>query len=601
MASNDRTCDMGTIITRFLDPNEFMPETLAAATTRHIPALLLIALFSVFVNLLMLTGPLFMLQVYDRVLASRSEPTLVALLILIVGLFAAMGLLEAVRGRIGTRIGATFQADLDARVFRAAMNAPQSVAKEAGTALYDLEAVRRFAGSPLAFAFFDLPFAPLFFGAIFILHPLLGWLAIGGGVLLVIIMLLNQVFSRKPTEVAGRTSAAATRISEQIRTQSDTVRGLGMSGAAIVRWRRDRDTALTSEIALSDRNGGFGSTTKILRLFLQSAMLALGAWLVIRNEVTGGAMIASSILMGRALAPVEQLVSGWANVARAAKGWSSLRVLLDTVPLPVPRISLQRPDGRLTITDLAIVPPGDTKPTLQRMTFSVEGGQALGVVGESASGKSSLARALVGLWRPAAGEVRLGGARLDQYDEDALANHVGYLPQDVVLFDGTIAQNIARLAETPDADAVIVAAKLAGAHDIILSLPKGYDTPIGSTGARLSGGQKQRIGLARALFGDPVLVVLDEPNSNLDAPGSEAINAAIRDLKSRGSVVVIMAHRPAAITECDLILMIKAGQNVAFGLRDEILRKIATNHAQLNPTAMRSAGVVATIGGGTSA
>jgi ATP-binding cassette, subfamily C, bacterial len=323
--------------------------------------------------------------------------------------------------------------------------------------------------------------------------------------------------------------------------------------------------------------------------------------LVIRNEVTGGAMIASSILMGRALAPVEQLVSGWANVARAAKGWSSLRVLLDTVPLPVPRISLQRPDGRLTITDLAIVPPGDTKPTLQRMTFSVEGGQALGVVGESASGKSSLARALVGLWRPAAGEVRLGGARLDQYDEDALANHVGYLPQDVVLFDGTIAQNIARLAETPDADAVIVAAKLAGAHDIILSLPKGYDTPIGSTGARLSGGQKQRIGLARALFGDPVLVVLDEPNSNLDAPGSEAINAAIRDLKSRGSVVVIMAHRPAAITECDLILMIKAGQNVAFGLRDEILRKIATNHAQLNPTAMRSAGVVATIGGGTSA
>jgi ATP-binding cassette, subfamily C, bacterial len=560
-----------------------MPDTLSAAFSRCIPALLLIALFSVFVNVLMLTGPLFMLQVYDRVLASRSEPTLVALFLLIIGLFAAMALLEAVRGRIGTRMGASLQADLDARVFRAAMSAPQSVGKEAATALYDLEAVRKFTGSPLCFSFFDLPFAPLFFAAIFILHPMLGWLAIGGGVVLVIIMLLNQIFSRKPSEVAGRTSAAATRVSEQIRTQADTVRSLGMSGAAIARWRKERDAALGSEIALSDRNGGFGSTTKTLRLFLQSAMLALGAWLVIRNELTGGAMIASSILMGRALAPVEQLVSGWASVARAGKGWASLKVLLAAVPPPVARTTLPRPEARLAVTDLAVVPPGEAKPTLQRMTFAVEPGQAVGVVGESASGKSSLARALVGLWRPAAGEVRLGGARLDQYEEDALATHVGYLPQDVVLFDGTVAQNIARLAEAPDAEVVIAAAKLAGAHEMILGLPKGYDTPVGATGARLSGGQKQRIGLARALFGNPVLIVLDEPNSNLDAPGSEAINAAIRELKARGSIVVIMAHRPAAIAECDLLLMIKAGQNAAFGPRDEVLRKVAANHAQLTP------------------
>lgn len=571
-----------------------MPETLSAAAARHIPALLLIALFSTFVNLLMLTGPLFMLQVYDRVLASRSEPTLVALFLLIIGLFAAMALLETVRGRIGTRIGATLQADLDARVFRAAMAAPQSVSKEAATALYDLEAVRKFAGSPLAFAFFDLPFAPLFFGAIFILHPLLGWLAIGGGLVLVIIMLLNQIFSRKPSEVAGRTSAASTRVSEQIRTQSDTVRSLGMSGAAIARWRKERDAALVSEIALSDRNGGFGSTTKTLRLFLQSAMLALGAWLVIQNEITGGAMIASSILMGRALAPVEQLVSGWASVARAAKGWSSLKVLLAAVPAPVARTALPRPDARLVVADLAVVPPGEAKPTLQRLSFAVDPGQAVGVVGESASGKSSLARALVGLWRPVVGEVRLGGARLDQYEEDALATHVGYLPQDVVLFDGTVAQNIARLAETPDAEAVIAAAKLAGAHEIILGLPKGYDTPVGAVGTRLSGGQKQRIGLARALFGNPVLVVLDEPNSNLDAPGSEAVNAAIRALKARGCIVIIMAHRPAAIAECDLLLMIKAGQNAAFGPRDEVLRKIATNHAQLTPAAVRPVAVAGT-------
>lgn len=571
-----------------------MPETLSAATARHIPALLLIALFSIFVNLLMLTGPLFMLQVYDRVLASRSVPTLVALFLLIVGLFAAMALLEAVRGRIGTRIGATLQADLDARVFRAAMSAPQSVGKEAATALYDLEAVRKFAGSPLAFAFFDLPFAPLFFAAIFVLHPMLGWLAIGGGVVLVVIMLLNQYFSQKPSDLAGRTSAAATRVSEQVRTQSETVRGLGMTGAAITRWRKERDAALVSEIALSDRNGGFGSTTKTLRLFLQSAMLALGAWLVIRNEVTGGAMIAASILMGRALAPVEQLVSGWAGVARAGKGWSSLKVLLAAVPPPVARTALPRPEARLVVSDLVVVPPGETKPTLQRLTFAVDPGQAVGVVGESASGKSSLARALVGLWRPAAGEVQLGGARLDQYEEEALASHVGYLPQDVVLFDGTVAQNIARLAETPDAEAVIAAAKLAGAHEMILGLPKGYDTPVGTVGARLSGGQKQRIGLARALFGNPVLVVLDEPNSNLDAPGSEAVNAAIRELKARGSIVVIMAHRPAAIAECDLLLMIKAGQNAAFGPRDEVLRKIAMNHAQLTPAAARPVAVAGT-------
>lgn len=577
-----------------------MLNSLPTAAKRHLPALLLVGLFSIFVNLLMLTGPLFMLQVYDRVLASRSEPTLVALFLLIVFLFAAMALLETVRGRIGTRIGATLQADLDARVFRAAMSAPQSVAKEAATALYDLEAVRRFAGSTLAFAFFDMPFAPLFFAAIFILHPMLGWLAIGGGILLVVIMLLNQISSRKPSEVAGRTSAASTRVSEQIRTQSDTVRSLGMSVASIARWRKERDAALVAEIALSDRNGGFGSTTKTLRLFLQSAMLALGAWLVIEGELSGGAMIASSILMGRALAPFEQMVGGWASVARASKGWVALKLLLDAVPVPTIRTALPRPEARLSVTDLTIVPPGETKPTLQRVSFSVEPGQAVGVVGESASGKTSLARALVGLWRPVAGEVRLGGARLDQYEEDAIANHVGYLPQDVVLFDGTVAENIARLAASPDAGAVIAAAQLAGAHEMILNLPKGYDTPVGNVGARLSGGQKQRIGLARALFGNPVLVVLDEPNSNLDAPGTEAINAAIRVLKSRGCIVVIMAHRPAAIAECDLILMIKSGHNAAFGPRDEVLRKIATNHAQLTPAPARPVAVSAVASSGVA-
>ncbi len=529
----------------------------------------------------MLTGPLFMLQVYDRVLASRSEPTLVALFALIAVLFGVMAVLDLLRGKIGSRIGAALQSDLDARVFKASMAAPGSVAKEASTALNDLEAIRRFMGSSLLFAFFDLPFAPLFFAAIFVFHPYLGWLAIAGGAVLLVVMLLNQSSSRTPSEIASRTAAGSTRVFEQLRSQAETVRALGMTRAGIARWRNERDAALQAEIRLGDRNGGFGAVTKALRLFLQSAMLALGAWLVIHSEATGGVMIASSILMGRALSPIEQLVGGWASVVRARKGWSSLKVLLGAVPLDPARTQLPRPAAKLEVENLTVVPPGETKPTLRGLTFAVEPGHAVGVIGESASGKSSLARALVGLWRPAAGDVRLGGARLDQYDDDALASYVGYLPQDVALFDGTVAQNIARLAEAPDSAAVIKAATLAGAHDMILGLPRGYDTPVGLGGAKLSGGQKQRIGLARALFGDPVVVVLDEPNSNLDSPGSEAINAAIRELKTRGQIVVIMAHRPAAIAECDLILMIRQGQAAAFGPRDEVLRRNVANHTQL--------------------
>jgi ATP-binding cassette subfamily C protein len=529
----------------------------------------------------MLTGPLFMLQVYDRVLPSHSEPTLLALSIFTAGLFGTMAILDLLRGKVAARIGAQLQCDLDATVFRASMIVSGKVGKEAVTALHDLEAIRRFMGSSLLFAFFDLPFALLFFAAMFLFHPYLGWLAIAGALTLLCVMLLNQYWSLRPSEIAARAAAGSTRVYEQLRTQVETVKALGMTHAGIVRWRKERVAALEAEIRLSDCNGGFGALTKALRLFLQSAMLALGAWLVIHGDATGGVMMASSILLGRALSPIEQLVGGWASVVRARKGWSSLEVLLATIPLDAPRTQLSRPTARLDVEDLMIIPPGETKPTLRGVTFAVEPGHAVGVIGESASGKSSLARSLVGLWRPAAGDVRLGGARLDQYDEDVLASYIGYLPQDVVLFDGTVAQNIARLAEKPDSAAVIKAATLAGAHDMILALPKGYDTPVGLGGARLSGGQKQRIGLARALFGDPVIVVLDEPNSNLDAPGSDSVNAAIRELKSLGRIVVIMAHRPAAIAECDLILMIRQGQIVAFGPRDEVLRRNVANHTQL--------------------
>ncbi|MFM2354740.1 MAG: hypothetical protein RLZZ528_476 [Pseudomonadota bacterium] len=560
------------------------------AMRKHYPALAGIALFSVFVNLLMLTGPLFMLQVYDRVLASRSEPTLVALFLLVAGLFAAMALLDAVRNAVGARIGAQLQSDLDGRVFSASLNAPPQLGREAATAVNDLESVRKFVGSSLCFAFFDLPFAPLFFAAIFLFHPLLGWLSVGGGLVLLLLMLANQLASRRPGDRAMQSASAASRTFEQLRSQPETIRGLGMTADAIARWRRERDAALAAEVALGDRNSGYGSTVKAVRLFLQSAILALGAWLVIRGEMTGGAMVASSILMGRALAPVEQLVSGWAAVGRVRRGWSSLSRLLTAVRPPPARTRLGTPEARLDVRELSLVPPGETKPTLARVSFQVGPGQALGVIGESASGKSSLARAITGVWPVAGGEIRLSGAKIDQYEEADLSRYIGYLPQDVALFDGTVAENIARLRDGADADQIIAAATLAGAHDMILKLPKGYDTPVGASGAKLSGGQKQRIGLARALFGDPVVVVLDEPNSNLDAVGSDAINAAIRALKARGRIVIIMAHRPAAIAECDLLLMLRGGQVNAFGPRDEVLKRIVANHGQIALATTRQSG-----------
>lgn len=554
---------------------------LRAAIGRHRGAIVAVALFSFFVNLLMLSGPLFMLQVYDRVLPSRSEPTLIALFLVLGFMYVAMAVLDGVRARIGARIGAQIQSDLDAPAFRASMIAPPALAREGATALADLEALRRFLGSPLAYSFLDLPFAPLFALSIFIFHPWLGVLATLGGVVLVVLMIINQRLSRAPAAEAARTASASTRIAEQIRAQPETVRGLSMVDAAIGRWRRERDVALSRELGLADLNGGFGTVVKTFRLFLQSAMLALAAWLVIQGMMTSGGMIAASILMGRALAPIEQLVGGWSSVARAAQGYKSLSLLLGQVGGAPALTALPRPAARLQVRDLAMVPPGAAKPTLARISFALEPGQALGVVGESAAGKSTLARALAGIWPPAAGEIRLDGARLDQYDEEARSAYFGYLPQDVALFDGTVTENIARLSATPDAEACVRAAQAAGAHQMILDLPQGYDTPVGAAGARLSGGQRQRIGLARALYRSPQVLILDEPNSNLDASGSEALNLAIRAQKQAGGVVIIMAHRPAAIAECDFLLMLRNGQQAAFGPRDEVLRKIVANHGQI--------------------
>ncbi|WP_083225461.1 type I secretion system permease/ATPase [Neptunicoccus sediminis] len=542
-----------------------------------------VGFFSIFVNLLMLTGPLFMLQVYDRVLGSRSEATLVALSVLVALLYILFGVLDWARGRVLARAGAQFQSDLDERVFKALLKVPSQPGRgdKIQSGLRDLESVQKLMTSPALFAICDMPWTPIFACAIFMFHPMLGYLALAGGALLIVTTIINQKVSKKGVIDAQIQSTRADSFAENVRDDREVVQGLGMRGAVMSRWRKTRNKSLSSNMQSSDVTGAFSSFTKAFRLFLQSAMLALGAYLVLQNELTPGAMIAGSILMGRALAPIEMAIGQWPLVQRASSGWFNLSKLLEIVPDETPRTALPRPKAHLTAQNLTAVPPGESQASLKMVSFEVQPGTALGVIGPSAAGKSSLARVICGIWKPASGRIRLDGASLDNYDPDVLGQYVGYLPQTVTLFDATIAENIARMSETPDAAAVVAAAKKAGAHEMILEQPEGYDTPIGNFGGRLSGGQRQRLGLARALYGDPLILVLDEPNSNLDSVGSNALNDAIRTMKAEGKSVIIMAHRPAAIAECENLLVLENGMRKAFGPRDEVLKEQVRNVAQI--------------------
>ncbi|TMM52778.1 type I secretion system permease/ATPase [Sulfitobacter sabulilitoris] len=552
-----------------------------------------VGIFSLFANLLMLTGPLYMLQVYDRVLGSGSEETLIALSILVLFLYGVMGVMDYTRGRIMARVGARFQDDLDRRVFDAVVR-KSAVAPDASTqtGLADLESVQRLMVSPVLMAGFDMPWVPIFFAGIFILHPMLGVLGVAGGLLLVAITLANQVLSRDPQSQATDAGHAASRMSDQIRTEAEMVQAMGMRDAAFTRWQTARSTALEKQIQATDVGGGFSSLTKTLRLFLQSAMLGLGAWLVLQAEMTAGGMIAGSILLGRALAPIEVSLNQWPVVQRAGKAWENLSELLGIVPPETTKTRLPTPRAHLVAKALTVVPPGEKQAALKSVSFEVKPGQAVGVIGPSGAGKSSLARTLTGVWRPAGGSIRLDSAALDQYEPATLGQHIGYLPQRVQLFDGTIAENISRLANVPDDAEVVAAAKKAAAHEMILELPQGYDTLISSGQVRLSGGQMQRIGLARALYGNPVILVLDEPNSNLDNIGSQALNQAIRALKADGRSVLIMAHRPAAIQECDTLMVLDGGMRMAFGPKDEVLAGMVKNHKEIQRAPSSAGGVV---------
>ncbi|MEB8387034.1 type I secretion system permease/ATPase [Rhodobacteraceae bacterium KMM 6894] len=557
-------------------------DELRAARRASRPLYWFVGLFSAFVNLLMLTGPLYMLQVYDRVLGSRSVETLVALTGLVAFLYLMMGILDYARGRVMARAGARFQAELDGRVFDASVrkSAWQPDANSI-TALSDLAAIRGLMTSPALTAVFDTPWTPLFLAGIWIFHPWLGMLAMAGGVILIVITTLNQWLSRGPTRQSARATQTADTMAIQIRAEAESVEAMGMRANASTRWKGARNSALGAHVGAADVGGTFSVITKTLRLFLQSAMLGLGAFLVLRGELTAGAMIAASILLGRALAPIELLIGQWPMVLRARQGWSNLSKLLADVPPEPQRTALPRPAPILDVQGVAVVPPGKQHPSLRGVTFNIQPGQVVGVIGITGSGKSTLARALTGVWPLRTGTIRLGGAALDQYGSSVLGQHIGYLPQRVQLFDGTVSENIARLTPNADDAAVVAAAQKADAHEMILALPQGYDTPVTANGGGLSGGQLQRIGLARAMFGDPVLLVLDEPNSNLDAPGSAAFNRAVHDFRSAGGAILIIAHRPAAIRECDMIVLLEDGVMRAFGPKDEVLKSNVRNSEQL--------------------
>jgi len=535
-----------------------------------------VALFSGVVNLLMLAGPLYMLQIYDRVLSSRSVPTLIALSAFLVGAYAFQGVLDLIRSRVVVRSAAVLDQRLAMAVHGAVIrltvtsrhpgDGPQPVR--------DLDAIRGFMTGAGPIAIVDLPWVPVFLTICFLIHPWLGVASTIGAVTLFTMTLLTECASRALARVVAQDAGKRQIMVEAQRRGGETIIAMGMGGASAQRWSAVNDRYIAATASLSDVAGGFGSASKVLRLLLQSVILGLGAYLVIRQELTAGAMIAASIMMGRALAPIETAIANWRAFIGARQSITRLSEAL-TRAAPKREVTLlPRPERSLEVEHVAVVAPGGTKPIVANVRFALRTGQALGIIGPSGAGKTSLVRALVGIWRPAKGCVRLDGAALDQWDPDLLGQHVGFVSQAIELFDGTICENIARMNVKPDADAVLRAAKAAGAHELILRLPNGYDTAIGEGGEALSGGQRQRVALARALYGDPFLVVLDEPNSNLDNDGELALRQAITNLKTRGAIVVLIAHRPSVLAVCDHILVLANGEQKDFGSRDEIMQRM---------------------------
>ncbi|MCJ2013600.1 type I secretion system permease/ATPase [Methylobacterium sp. J-076] len=528
------------------------------------------------VNILYLTGSFFMLEVYDRVIPSRSVPTLIGLGALALVLFAFQGVLEMIRTRVLARVGAALDEALSGRVFDIVVRAPLSGALPGDglLPLRDLDQLRGFLSGSGPSAMFDLPWMPFYVLICFLFHPLIGCAAIAGTLVLVTVTLFTDRATRTPSQATTGHGQRRNALADAGRRNAEVLAAMGMQDRLADRWGSANRDYMVAQQRVADIAGSFGAGSKVFRMALQSGVLALGAWLVINNQASAGIIIASSILVSRALAPAELAIANWKGFVAARQSWHRLSDLFAKLPEPSPSLVLPAPTRTLSAEGLSVAPPGTPRLVVQEASFAIRAGQGVGIIGPSASGKSSLARALVGVWPVLRGKVRIDGAALDQWLKTALGLHIGYLPQEVELFAGTIAENIGRFEPKAPFEMVIAAARAAGVHEMILRLSDGYNTRIGEGGVGLSAGQRQRIGLARALYRDPFLVVLDEPNSNLDAEGEGALTAAIRGVRQRGGICVVVAHRPSALAAVDLVLMMADGRVQAFGPRDEILTRV---------------------------
>jgi len=535
-----------------------------------------LALFSGLSNILMLTGSFFLLEVYDRVLPSHSIPTLVALMILAVVLYFAQGALDVIRARIGVRVGRHLDEALSERVFDSLVRMPLKTQGDGDglQPLRDLDVVRSFLSGSGPSALFDLPWMPLYLGISFLFHVWIGTAAVVGVIILVALTILTETRTKAPAKATAGFAISRTAIAVEARRNAEVLHAMGMRANATSRWRDANQNYLAAHEAANDVASGLGGLSKTLRMVLQSVILAVGACLVIYQEATAGIIIASSILTARALAPVEMAIANWKGFVAARQGAARLDQLLQLFPAESTQLELPPPTQSFTVERLHVAPPGGENPIVHDVSFNLKCGQGLGIIGPSGSGKSSLARALVGVWPKVHGKVSLDNAPLEQWSSDAIGNHIGYLPQSVELFDGSVAANIARFDPHARAKGVLEAADAAAVHKLILSFPDGYSTRIGEGGMTLSAGQRQRIGLARALYGNPFLVVLDEPSSNLDAEGEEALTRAILGVRRRGGIIIVVAHRPKAIEGLDQLLAISQGRALCFGDRSEVLKQV---------------------------
>lgn len=558
---------------------KFHENSLQAALKACKSSFISVGIFSMFVNALMLVPTFYMLQVYGRVITSGSLTTLLMLTLIMTVLMVTMGALELVRSRIMVRVSTKLDILLSRNLYRASFKrALESGGMDASAqAMNDLTGLRQFMTGTGLFAFFDAPWLPIYIAVMFMFHPWFGWMAIGCAIILTVLAVVNERLTGKPLAAANKENIAASLYTSKNLRNAEVIESMGMLDTLINRWSQRQKKVLILQSVASDKGGAMTNVSKTFRMLVQSLILGLGAFLAIEHELNPGLVIAGSVLLGRALAPLDQIIGSWKGFIGARAQYARLSEVLAKQQSEPERMALPAPLGNILVDNLFITAPGGKTPIIKGMSFSVPAGQVVGIVGPSASGKSTLARALMGIWQPQHGVVRLDGADIANWDKSQLGPYVGYLPQDIELFEGSISENIARFSEI-DPEEVIKAARIAGVHEMILLQPDGYDTVIGSDGVNLSGGQRQRVGLARALYGSPRLIILDEPNSNLDETGEQALAQAITQMKATGSTVFVITHRTNILSQVDRLMVMSGGGISLYGPRDQVMVEINKQH-----------------------